>query len=99
MSNFVVIVDGIDATQRELLHARLKEKTESWWHQLPDVWVVQGGYESVQALRDDLAPIMGLPASQLLVLALKTTSGGRWAASAKGEFTTWFKDNLSGPVE
>lgn len=96
-SYHVIIADGIDNTQRKLMHETVKRLADSWWHELPDVWVVSGGPDDASGWRDVLRGFVPLTPSRLLVLQVKPTPGGRWAATDRTNsgFTDWFKENLN----
>ncbi|GAA2082156.1 hypothetical protein GCM10009840_17800 [Pseudolysinimonas kribbensis] len=88
---YMIVVEGIDNTQRALMHNWIKANAEAWWHQLADVWVVIGhdaGY-----WRDGLTSFALPVKTKLLVIAVKETPGGRWA-SKWVEGTEWFGANL-----
>ncbi len=74
----IIIVEGIDNTQRTLIHELVKNDAEDWWHDLPNVWIVKGG-GSVNEWRDRLRPIVPLAPSTFAVLALKSQPRSRWA--------------------
>jgi hypothetical protein len=89
---YVIVVDGIDNTQRTLMHSWVKSVTDNWWHQLPDVWIVLGrepGY-----WRDGLQPF-AMDATKILVLALKETRGHRWATH-RVPSAEWFGEHFPG---
>lgn len=92
---FVIAVDGIDNTQRTLMHSWIKSQTEEWWHQLPDVWVVVG--RTAKFWRDGLQPFT-LPTTQILVMGLKGTPGERWATHRVSN-SDWFKGHLPPIIE
>ncbi|WP_328532969.1 hypothetical protein OG836_22490 [Micromonospora zamorensis] len=65
----VIMVEGIDETQRRLVQSLVKRKAESWWHELLDVWIVQGG--SVRDWTNDLSIIItGATKDYFVVLSL-----------------------------
>ncbi len=86
---FILIFDQIDNTQRALIHERVKDLADSWWHELLDVWVVEGG-DSVSAWRDHLAVFVPQRPSKLVVFRLSDVKP-RWAA----RFTSmdWFSEH------
>jgi hypothetical protein len=87
---FILVASNIDNTQRSLIQSWIKQTTEEWWHQLPDVWLVVG--KNPTFWRDGLKKFQ-LPGSAFLVLALKNTHGERWATSNVGN-TKWLNNHL-----
>ncbi len=86
---FVIILQGIDNSQRTLIHELVKKHADDWWHELADVWVVKGG--TAKEWRERLLPLVPLDPAILLVLALKTTPGGRWATHGDEAFGVWLR--------
>jgi hypothetical protein len=66
---FLIVVENIDETQRRLIQALVKRKSASWWHEMLDVWIVQGGGIS-QWVNDLNIIITGSEHDQCMVLAL-----------------------------
>jgi len=64
----VVITEGIDTTQRNLLQIAVTKKAISWWHEMLDVWLVETD-ESPVAWRKHLILLFGTGGS-LLILQL-----------------------------
>jgi hypothetical protein len=62
----------------------------SWWHQMPDVWVVESklGPSSWMGALGIIVPY--LP-SGLLVLRLADNPPGRWGVRMKTDNAKWFK--------
>lgn len=91
---YTVIAHDIDNTQRTLIHEAIKKASESWWHQWEDCWVLESGLE-FDTLSDRLTPFASIDGSEILILALKETPGGRWAGKlAKGR-SDWFAENMT----
>ncbi|MEY2475226.1 MAG: hypothetical protein QOG87_541, partial [Actinomycetota bacterium] len=65
---YIILVADIDEAQREYIHAAVKMFSDSWWHELPDVWIVQGGTAAEWRNRLDVLFLTG--GSLLVVLNL-----------------------------
>ena len=84
---FIVVTDGLDETQRSLIHYQIKEHAEDWWHEFPDIWVVVGGQSPVE-WRDRLGVFAPLLPSGVLVIQLAGESspeGKIFAARMRSE--------------
>ena len=75
----IVIADGIDSTQRMLIHEALVRDTEDWWHQLPNVWIIRSD-RSPAAWLESLTVFVPKAPSALLVLQLSNDQK-LWGAS------------------
>src|SRR4051812_49096018 len=95
---FLITIEEPTQNLREAIQEMVKQNAEEWWHQMPDVWIVQGG--SVVDWRDRLLPLRTAAGvnSRGLVLQLPKPFGGRsWAATgqtAAKEFS-WFPENYT----
>jgi hypothetical protein len=88
----LIVADEIDNTQRTLLHELIKEHSDDWWHDLPNVWVAKGG-GSAHEWFERIQPLVPLSPSTVMVLALQTTPGNRWAAKgALSSIGRWWRD-------
>lgn len=75
---FILVFENIDNTQRSLLHERIKELADSWWHEFRDVWIVEGG-DSVSWWRDELSVFIPTRPSKMVAL-LYGEDKPRWAS-------------------
>jgi hypothetical protein len=93
---FVITFDNIDETQRGQIQTHVNENALSWWHQQSNVWLVQGGEDTV-FWRDLLAPfVKGVPGN-LLVLRLPAKGGLReFASFGPSSHATWIKTTFLG---
>ena len=87
----VIIVEGIDNTQRSLIQGWIKTACEDWWHQLPNVWLAVG--QTPGFWRDGVQPFL-LPGNSAMVLAVKNTKGNRWAIVGVKDDDDWFENHL-----
>ncbi|MFL4475555.1 hypothetical protein ACIPVK_16285 [Paeniglutamicibacter sp. MACA_103] len=97
MSGFLIILlAGIDETQRTLIHAQVKKNAEEWWHEMPDVWIVASD-ESPQAWRERLKVFVPNAPGFLLVFMLPAEGGRKWATSGLKSKWKWVLDEYATP--
>lgn len=91
---FLILVDGIDDTQRELIHFQIDKRSKGWWHQSQNVWVVKGGRDPL-FWTNHLGSIVPKSPSILYVFSLPEP-GNRYFASfaPKGE-PAWLLANYA----
>jgi hypothetical protein len=97
---FVIVVENVDDTQRVLIHEAVKEVAQDWWHQMGNVWIVQG-LQRAGDWRDLLKPFVPLPPATLLVLRLPQMTQRSWAtAFRKGDNGgVWLKEKYMGQAK
>lgn len=92
---FAIVFDDLSDERREVIQEIVKERTDSWWHNFPNVWVVAGS--DAIAWRDAVRPVIkGTSASVLVLMVPDTGERPRWAGfgpniQAKMD---WFKKNV-----
>lgn len=99
---YLIILNGIDETQRTLIHASIKDGASEWWHQLPDVWIAKGagtqGLRSeVQWWRDRLKVFVPHAPSSLLVFLLPPEGKRAWSAKGMKSTWAWLETNYATP--
>ncbi|WP_431835921.1 hypothetical protein [Cellulomonas sp. Y8] len=87
----VIIAYDIDATQRRLIHAAVREESDQWWHELPDVWVAISEL-NVTDWKSLLRGFVPQPPSGLMVFALPEDKRRFWHRGPL-DFT-WFRENF-----
>jgi hypothetical protein len=94
--NLIILSDPAP-TLREAVQELVVQHASEWWHQLPDVWIVQG--DDPKAWRDRLAPLKTAAGdgSSLLVLSLPD-SYRAWAFRGPNNklVTEWLYENYTG---
>lgn len=88
---FLISFDGIDSTQRVLVHQHVKKNALSWWHQQENIWVVQGG-SGVRHWRDLLKVFTSGTGANLYVFQLPYNGQREVAGVGKTLSFDWFKD-------
>ena len=90
MSEFHIIVfSNLDDTQRNLIMAKVKELTPSWWHQLPDVWIVEGG-PNINSWRDELTDFTPVGSGSFMYIFRLPDEGQRkWTGFAAEPDWQW----------
>lgn len=98
MTEFVmIIVDGIDETQRTLMHAQIKKHaTGGWWHEMPDVWIAESDH-SVEVWRQRLGVFVPHAPSLLLVFKLPSEGNRKWSGSGVRSKWLWILENYATP--
>lgn len=89
-SVLLIIGDEINNTQRNQIHAAVRSEAKTWWHEMPDVWMVKTD-DSAVAWRDRLGVVVGIGGS-LLVLGLPDMGGRTWATRGKIGLD-WLRDH------
>jgi hypothetical protein len=91
---FLIVLDESGSNLREAVQEMVKQHTEQWWHQMPNVWIVQG--DSAKEWRDRILPLKTAAGSNALALVVKLPNTGRsWAATGQTsarEFA-WFREH------
>jgi hypothetical protein len=91
---YIEIADNISEEERSRIHRSVKEKTEDWWHQFPNVWIVSG--QRATFWRDlAKAGLASDSAGRILVLRLPTTQRS-WASTGKQMGAAWLHANYAG---
>lgn len=97
MTEFVmVLVDGIDETQRTLMHAQIKKQSKGWWHEMPDVWIVESN-EAVEVWRQRLGVFVPHAPALLLVFKLPSPGERKWSGSGVKSKWVWILENYATP--
>ncbi|WP_433355040.1 hypothetical protein ACQPYV_31925 [Micromonospora saelicesensis] len=73
---FLIVAEGIDNTQRELIQHLIKAEADDWWHELLDVWIVRGGL-SASNWRARLSVFVPAAPSGIMVFGLPTLPAER----------------------
>lgn len=91
----MVLLDGIDETQRRLIHAQIKTHAPKWWHEMPDVWMILTE-ETVAVWHDRLKVFVPSQPSFLMIFSLPD-QGRQWSANGMPGKWKWIKENYSNP--
>ena len=94
MAFYVVLAYDIDNTQRTLIHEAIKARSENWWHQWEDCWLVETDDE-MAVLSERLLPFASIEGSEMLILAVKDSPGGRWSARLGKGRADWLIQNMN----
>jgi hypothetical protein len=92
---YAIIIDELSDERREVIQEVVKEKTDTWWHDFPNVWIVSG--QDAAIWRDLVRPIIkGTNASVLVLLIPEDEVHSRWASFGPGndQKMKWFKENI-----
>ncbi|MET0603224.1 MAG: hypothetical protein ABW167_14660 [Baekduia sp.] len=91
----LVILDGANNLQRDAVQTIVKAHTEVWWHEMPDVWIVDG--QTAAYWRDIIMPVLGLSSAGVVVFRLPDSGLRSWAASSLGRpKSKWLHEIYSG---
>src|SRR5689334_2683453 len=88
---YILVVEGIDETQRRLVGNAIKMYAPEWWHQMYDVWVFSGGGEST-TWSERLAMI--IDEGRFLLMQLQQP--GSWASRLPEGQSDWFREIYTG---
>jgi hypothetical protein len=91
---FILITDGLNETQDSLVREMFKEHAESWWHEMPGVWLIIGGGD-VSIWRDRLLLLTSLPKSTFLFLELPRLGSRRWSGRQSSKSLEWIYQNYA----
>jgi hypothetical protein len=94
---YLIAFNRLDATQRRLIHAKVKELSagRGWWHHWDDVWVVRG--HSASRWREALGDFVPDVPSGVLVFRLPASGEREWSGRGKREAWEWFQKNYASP--
>jgi hypothetical protein len=90
---YAIITDGIDDTQHRQVQAAVESKSDAWWHQLENIWIVEGSLSAADWI-DLIAVIFPYMPSKVLVLRLPDDGPGRWAAKFNPDDGEWLKEHF-----
>ena len=92
--DFILItLDHIDETQRTLIQSYVEQKTDTWWHQQANVWLVKGG--DVATWQEGLGVFVPKKPSSLFVWKLPAEGSRAWSARGDSEHFGWILDNYA----
>lgn len=94
--SLIVLLDGIDETQRKLIHAQVKAHAEHWWHEMPDVWIIMSD-ESPAIWQQRLRVFVPTLPGFLLVFALPEGENRKWSGSGARNKWKWIHENYAAP--
>jgi hypothetical protein len=102
MSMYLIALSEGNDPQRDAVQAIVKAHAAVWWHELPDLWVVDG--QNPQYWRDLIRPVLLLSSAAVIVFTLPDAQNGRAVAWTKlsRDQATWLFETYSGipqPVE
>jgi hypothetical protein len=93
----LIIISNANSLQRNAVQAIVKAHTMHWWHEAPDVWIVEGHEPSYW--RDLIQPVLALSSAHTLVFRLPDEQR-QWATTAVGwDKTKWLHDWYSGTTQ
>jgi hypothetical protein len=92
----MILLDGIDETQRRLIHAQIKGHAQEWWHEMPDVWMVLTD-EPVATWHNRLKVFVPSQPGFLMIFSLPD-QGRQWSASGVPSKWKWIRENYSAPT-
>jgi hypothetical protein len=75
----LIALSAANNAQRNAVQAIVKAHSESWWHERPDLWIVEG-HDPVY-WRDLIKPVLGLSPATVSVLTLPSPGLRGWAMS------------------
>jgi hypothetical protein len=92
---YLIALEDAQTEHRNAVQAIVKAHSSMWWHQLSDLWVVEG--HSAAYWRDLIAPVTAGSRVSVIVFRLPDSPNREWASWAvKGtERTRWLKDHYS----
>jgi hypothetical protein len=92
----LAIIHDIDSTQEALILAAVKEKATAYWHQYPDVWVMQGSASAFDWFQTLRVFVPNSPSS-LVVFELPGDGARRWGALGPKHNWSWLENNYASP--
>ena len=90
---FLIIVENVDDTQRNLIQAAVRQQAKKWWHQYVDLWMVQGG-TSAEWVRE-LKVFVTIGPSQLLVFKMPHEGNREWSAYGSSKKWQWLTEEYA----
>ena len=93
----VIIADSIDDTQRVQIQSDVEKRSDSWWNQMTNVWIVESTLFPGDWI-DLFGVIIPREPPKLLVVRLPNEQGDRWATLMASKRTEWLKEHLTGQV-
>jgi hypothetical protein len=88
-----IVTEKINDTQRDLVHAAVRQKADAWWHQMSDIWVVESELSPKEWV-ELLGIIFPTQPSKLLVLKLSDKSDIRWSSMMPEKAADWFHEHM-----
>jgi hypothetical protein len=97
-SFIIIIVENINETQRMQIQTAVQAKSENWWHQLTNVWIVESEDSPSDWLKL-LGVIFPNGTSSLLVFNLPDSPPKRRFSSKmfRGK-ADWLVEHYTGPI-
>jgi hypothetical protein len=91
MKYFIVAADSPTQEQQNQITSSFKDSGYSWWHWLPDFWILGCPYDGVQAptIRDHIKELV----PGLVFLVLGADPRPEWGAFSSPEWWQWLNDN------
>lgn len=92
----MVLLNGIDETQRRLIHTQIKQHAQQWWHEMPDVWIILSD-ESLSIWHTRLKVFVPSMPSNMMIFTLPD-EGRQWSAVGDPSKWKWIKENYLQPT-
>jgi hypothetical protein len=92
----LIIVSDPPSSLREAIQEVVVQHSPEWWHQLPDVWIVEGG--TALEWRNRLTPLKtaaGATGVTILVFHLPDLNDRDWAAHGPPPNFEWLHGNYT----
>jgi hypothetical protein len=94
-TNFLAIIaEGVDSTQRRQIQAVVKANSPDWWHEMANVWIVEGGGTVADWYRR-LEVVFGGNDANLLILSLPDARRRGFAALLPERAVSWLTDSFN----
>jgi hypothetical protein len=96
----VIFIQSPSAPIRDAVQDLVKQNTDVWWHQMPDLWIVEG--DSPKVWRDRIRSLLIAGGGGVDVLVLPLPPEGRsyaaYGPSPKSGFD-WLREYYTGTKE
>ncbi|WP_284744597.1 hypothetical protein [Amycolatopsis sp. RTGN1] len=91
---FVLISDGLNDTQEDLVLEMVKSHADSWWHEMPGVWLFTGGGDTFK-WSERMKLILSLKGNTYLVFKLPRLGQRQWFGRQRSEALDWLRSNYA----
>ncbi|MDP1721094.1 MAG: hypothetical protein Q8L08_08895 [Candidatus Nanopelagicaceae bacterium] len=91
---FLISLDGVNETQRGQVQAQVEIFAISWWHQQQNIWIVQGGENTVFWRTRLQGFVTGAP-GDLIILGLPEHGNRTWSCYATKSTSEWLNSTYA----